>query len=117
MSDFSGRRNVRVAIICCLLMLQGNLLWLATFHQHSFAEFARGTSPAIHQGSLQPRPALASELSCGLCQMVRQSLALPVTGSPVSYAAPLVFRLRLFRTGDYFSRLSSVLKGRSPPLS
>ena len=108
---------MRAAIICCLLVLQGNLLWLATFHQHPFAEFAGGTSPAIHQRNLQPRPALASELSCGLCQMVRHSLALPVTGSPVLYAAPLVSRLLGFRAGDYYSCQSFVLHGRAPPLT
>ena len=117
MSIFPGRRNVRAAIVCCLLMLQGNLLWLSTFHQHPFAELAGGTSPAIHQGSLQPRPAMASELSCGLCQMVRHSLALPVTGSPALYAAPLVSRLLLFQAGDYYSRQLSVPQGRAPPLS
>jgi len=117
MSNFPERRAVRAAIICCLLMLQGNLLWLATFHQHPFAELARGTSPAIHQRSLLQCPALASELSCGLCQMVRHSLALPVAGSPVMYAAPLVCHLLLFRAGDYNSFLSIVRHGRAPPLS
>ncbi|MGD0128480.1 MAG: hypothetical protein ABSF46_24235 [Terriglobia bacterium] len=117
MSVLPGQRSVRAAIICCLLVLQGNLLWLATFHQHPFEEFAGGTSPAIHQRNLQPRPALASELSCGLCQMVRHSLALPVTGLPVFYAEPLVSRLLVFRVGDYYSRQSIVLYGRAPPLS
>jgi len=56
-------------------------------------------------------------LSCGLCQMVRHSLALPVTGSPVTYAAPFVSHLLLFRAGDYYSCLSIVLHGRAPPLS
>ena len=117
MSIFPGRRNMRAAIICCLLMLQGNLLWLSTFHQHLFAEFARGSSPAIHQGNLQPRPALASELSCELCQMVRHSLALPVSGSPVLYAAPLESRLLFFQVGNFYSHQSIVLQGRAPPLS
>ena len=108
---------MRAAVVCCLLMLQANLLWLATFHQHPFAEFAAETSPVVHQGSLQPRPALASELSCGLCQMVRHSLALPITESPVLYAAPLVSPLLFFRAGVYYSRQSIVLHGRAPPLS
>jgi hypothetical protein len=117
MSIFLGRRNVRAAIICWLLMLQGNLLWLGTIHQHSFAEFAAGTPPAIHQGNLQSGPALASELSCGLCQMVRQSLGLLLTRPPVMCAASLVSHLQLFRAGEYHSRQSMVLHGRAPPLS
>lgn len=117
MSDFPRSRHVRAAIICCLLILQGNLLWLATIHQHAFAEFGGETSPAIHQGNLKPRPALASELSCGLCQMVRQSQAFSVTESPAVYAAPLVSRLWLFRVGDYHSRQRIILQGRAPPLS
>lgn len=112
---FPRGRNLRVAITGCLLMFQGQLLWLATSHQHSFAEFARGTSPAIHQGGVQPL-ALASELSCGLCQVVRQSPALPVTGSPVLYAAPFVSRLLLLRAGNYRSRQLRVPQGRAPPL-
>ena len=102
---------------CCLLMLQGHLLWLATYHQHPAVEFAAGTSPAIHQGNLQSRPALAGELSCGLCQMVRQNLALPVAGSLVLYFAPLVSRLLFFHARDYRSCEPIAPRGRAPPLS
>ena len=116
MSIFPECLTVRTAIVCCLLLLQGNLLWLATNHQHPFAEVAGGASPAISEGSLLPCPALASELSCGLCQMVRQSLGPPVAGSPVVFAAQFVSRPSLFREGGYYSRQSIVLQGRAPPL-
>jgi hypothetical protein len=99
------------------MVLQGHLLWVATFHQHPLASFAGGASTAVCQGSSQPRPAVATELTCTVCQMVRQGLALPVTGSPVMHAGALVSRLLLFYPGDYHSRQAIVVFGRAPPLS
>jgi hypothetical protein len=117
MSRFAKRRPLRAAIICCLMVLQGHLLWLATFHQHPLTAFAGGASTAVSQGSSQPRPAVATELTCAVCQVVRHSLALPVTGSPALHAAASVSRLLLFCTGDYHSFQSIVVFGRAPPLS
>jgi len=98
------------------LALQGHLLWLSTFHQHPLTEFVVEASTAVSRGSSQPRPGLANELSCGLCQMVRQTQALPVTGSPVLHVAASVSRLLLFSPGDSYTRQSIVLLVRAPPV-
>ena len=111
------RRPPRAAITCCLMVLQCHLLWMAMFHQHPLTAFAGGASTAVSQGSSQPRPAVATELTCTVCQIVRQSLALLVTGSAVLHAAASVSRLLLFCPGDYHSCQSIVLFGRAPPLS
>jgi hypothetical protein len=86
-------------------------------HQHLLTGIAEGASPAVCQGSSQPRPAAATELTCTVCQMVRQSLALPVTGSPVLHAPAAVFRLLPFCPVDYHSCQLIVVFGRAPPLS
>ena len=114
---FLKRRPLRAAIICCLMVLQGNLLWMAMLHQHSIRAFAGGASTALSQGSSQPSPAVATELTCTVCQIVRQSLALPVTGSPLLHAAASVSRLVLLRPGDYHSYQPIIVFGRAPPLS
>jgi len=114
---FLGRRPARAAIICCLILLQGHLLWLATFHQHALTGFDGAASPAASQGSSQPRPTAAAELTCTVCQMIRHNLALPVTLSPLLRAAASVTHLLFFCPGDYHFRQSTVLFGRAPPLS
>jgi len=117
MSIYLRRRPLRVAIICCLMLLQGHLLWLATFHEHPMPAFAGGASTAVSQGSSQPSAPVATQLNCSVCQMVRQSLGLPLAASPVLHAAVSVSRLLLCRTGDYHSYQASVVFGRAPPLS
>jgi len=80
-------------------------------------EVAGGISPALSQGSSQTRPAVATELTCPVCQMVRHNLALPVAGSPVFHAPASVSRLLLFWPADCHSRQGIVVFGRAPPLS
>jgi hypothetical protein len=111
------RRPLRAAIICCLTVLQCHLLWVAMFHQHPLTAFAGGASTAVSQGSSQPRPPVTTELTCTVCQMVRQSLGLSVTASPALHAAVSVSRLLPFCPGDYHSYQSIVMLGRAPPVS
>jgi len=98
------------------MVLQCHLLWVAMFHQHPLAAFAGGASTAVSQGSSQPRPPVATESTCTVCQIVRQSLALPVTGSPALYVAAAASHLLLFRPLAYYSCPSIVVFGRAPPL-
>jgi hypothetical protein len=99
------------------MVLQGHLLCVAMLHQHPLRAFAGDACTAVSQGSSQPCSPVATELSCTVCQMVRQSLALPVTGSPVLHAAASVSRLLLFWPVDYHSCQSIIVFGRAPPLS
>ena len=116
-STYLRRRPLRAAIICCLMLLQCHLLWVAMSHQHPLTVFAGGASTAVSQGSSQPRPPVATELTCSVCQMVRQSLGLSVTGYPALHAAVSVSRLLPFCPGDYHSYQSIVVFGRAPPVS
>jgi hypothetical protein len=99
------------------MLLQGHLLCVAVLHQHPLAAFTGGAVAAVSQSSWQARPPLANELTCTVCQMIRHSLALPVTGSPVLHAAASVSRLLLFSPVGYHSCRSIVVFGRAPPLS
>jgi hypothetical protein len=115
-STYLRRRSLRAAITCCLMVLQCHLLWVAMFHQHPMTAFAGGASTAVSQGGSQPRPPVATELTCTVCQIVRQSLGLTVAGSPVLYVAAATSHLPLFRPLAYYSYLSIVVFGRAPPL-
>jgi len=117
MSIFLRGRSLRAATVCCLMVLQGQLLWLATYHQHTIVVFPQATPTAFSQAGLPSPPGVASELSCGLCQMVRHSQALPMLGSPALRAAASVSRPPLFSPHDYYSCQAIVLFGRAPPLS
>jgi len=116
-SNCLRRRPLRAAIICCLTVLQCHLLWVAVFHQHPLTAFAGGASTAVSQGSSQPRPPVATESTCTVCQMVRQSLGLSLTGSPALHVAVSVSLLLPFCPGDYHSYPSIVVFGRAPPVS
>jgi hypothetical protein len=117
MRIFLRRRPFRAAIVCCLTVCQAYLLCVATLHQHPLTAFVGGASPGVSQGSSQPRPAMATELTCAICQVVRHSLALPVTGSLALHAAASVSRLLLSCPVDYHSCQAIVVFGRAPPLS
>jgi hypothetical protein len=99
------------------MVLQCHLLWVAMFHQHPLTALAGGASTAVSQGSSQPRPPVATELTCTVCQIVRQSLALPVTGSAALHAAASAFHLLLNRPLAYHSYQLIVVFGRAPPVS
>jgi len=117
MSVFLRRRPVRAALIYCLLVLQGHLLWLSMLHQHPLTAFARRASTAVSQGGSQPRPPVATELTCNVCQIFRHSLALPVTAFQALHTAASISRLLLFCPADYHFCQSSVVLWRAPPLS
>jgi hypothetical protein len=106
-----------VAVIGCLMVLQCHLLWVAVSHQHPLTAFAGGASTAVSQGSAQPSSPVTTELTCSLCQIVRQGLGLSVTGSPPPYIAVTVSHLLPFSPGDYHSYQSIMVLGRAPPLS
>jgi len=99
------------------MVLQCHLLWVAMFHQHPLTEFAGGASTAISQGSSQPPPLVATEWTCSLCQTMRHSLGLSVTGSQLLHVAVSVSRLLPFCPGDYHSYTSIAVLGRAPPVS
>jgi hypothetical protein len=117
MSIFLTRWPLRMATVCCLMVFQGHLLWLATSHQHPLVALARAASTAFSQGSLASPSGVASELSCGLCQMVRHSQALLMIGSPALRATVSVSSPPFFSPEVYHSRQAIVLFGRAPPLS
>ena len=117
MSVFLSRRPVRAALIYCLLVLQGHLLWLSMLHQHPLTAFARRASTAVSQGGSQPYPPVATELTCNVCQIFRHSLALPVTAFQALHAAASISRLLLFCPADYHFCQSTVVLWRAPPLS
>jgi hypothetical protein len=87
------------------------------FHQHPFTAFAGGASTTVSQGSSLPSPPVATELTCSLCQIVRHSLGLSVTGSQLLHVAVSVSYLFPFSPGDYHSYQSIVVLGRAPPVS
>jgi hypothetical protein len=104
-------------MICSLIVLQCHLLWVAMFHQHPFTAFAGGASTTVSQGSSLPSPPLATDLTCSLCQVMRQGLGLSVTGSPLLHVAVSLSHLFPFPPGDYHSYQSIVVLGRAPPVS
>jgi len=98
-------------------MFQGHLLWLSMLHQHPLTAFARGASTAVSQGGSQAHPPVATELTCNVCQIVRHSLALPVTAFQAMHAATSISRLLLFCPADYHFCQLTVVLSRAPPLS
>jgi len=87
------------------------------FHQHPLTALAGCASTAVGQGSAQTSPPVATELTCSLCQIMRQSQGLSVTGSPPLHVAVSVSRLLAFSPGGYYSYQSMVVLWRAPPVS
>jgi len=87
------------------------------FHQHPLTSLAGGASNSFSQGSSQPPPPVATELTCSLCQVMRHSLGLSVTGSLLLRVAVSLSHLLPFCPGDYRSHPLVAVLGRAPPVS
>jgi hypothetical protein len=101
-----------------LVFLQCHLLALSMLHQHPAAwQRAANESGPVLQRVSQTIPAVAAELTCALCQIVRHGLALPVRCSPVGREATPASHPLLFLPADYHSQSVAVLSDRAPPLT